>query len=106
MPGAGTMSDVVNVASSAERLGIVGVLVLVAVLLGYAAWYFRRECAAAHVAREAAIKEAQGVIDGLRDDLAQLKQMFLIVKIAGDAKGAVYDLSEVGDLDDLLTRKR
>jgi hypothetical protein len=94
-----TLSETVAVAAAFEKLGIIGVLLVALVLAGLAAWYFRKDSIAAHVQREKEGKE-------LRDDVATLKQMLLIVKVAADQAGAKYDLRGIGDLDDLLKRER
>lgn len=77
-------ADAAAFAQSVEKLGIIGVLVLVCILLGYAAFHFRKELIAAHAQRE------------------KLKMMFLIVKQAADGAGVKYDLRDAGDVDALI----
>lgn len=98
--------DPVATAQAVEKLGIIGVLALVIILVGYAAWHFRKELIAAHARREVDLVERQKVIDGLRQDVSTLKLMLLHVKQAADNAGAKYDLRGVGDLDLLLNRER
>jgi len=90
-------TEAVQFAQAVEKLGIIGVLVLVTFLLGYAAFYFRREVIAAHAQREKELNEA-------RDTIEKLKLMFLIVKQAADVAGVKYDLRDAGDLEALLGR--
>jgi hypothetical protein len=73
-------------ASQIEKLGIVGILALIALLAGISAFYFRKALVQAH------------------EQITTLKQMLLIVKIAADSAGAKYDLREIGDLDAMLRR--
>lgn len=81
-------SAAIALATQIEKLGVVGMLALIALLAGFAAWNFRKGLIEAH------------------ETITELKQMLLIVKIAADAAGAKYDLREVGDLDALLRRTR
>ena len=81
-------TDPIAAAQAIEKLGIIGVLVLGIILVGYAAWHFRRELVKVH------------------DQLSRARQAFLIVKIAADAAGAKYDLSSIGGLDNLLGNGR
>ena len=74
-------ADAITLAAQIERLGIVGILALVCILTGLAAYYFRR-----------------GLIEAHRQ-ITKLRQMLLIVKLAADAAGAKYDLRQIGDLD-------
>lgn len=97
-------ADPIAAASAIEKLGIIGVLVLVIILVGYAAVHLRRELVAAHKRREADLLERQNIIDAVREENATLRQMLLIVKFAADNAGAKYDLRGVGDLDALLHR--
>ena len=90
-------TEAVQFAQAVEKLGIIGVLVLVTFLLGYAAFYFRREVIAAHAQREKELGQARATIESL-------KLMFVIVRQAADAAGVKYDLGDVRDLDGLIGR--
>ena len=90
-------TEAVQFAQAVEKLGIIGVLVLVTFLLGYAAFHFRKELLAAHALREKDTKECHATIE-------KLKLMLLVVKQAADAAGVKYDLRDVGDLDALIGR--
>lgn len=76
-----TPSDALLLAQQVEKLGIIGILALIAILLGVSTHYFRK-----------------GLIDAHRQ-IAKLRQMLLIVKLAADAAGAKYNLHQIGDLD-------
>ena len=79
-----TPAEGIALAASVEKLGIIGVLVLISFLLGFAAFHFRKELMLAHAQRE------------------KLKMMFLIVKQAADNAGVKYDLRDAGDVDALI----
>lgn len=76
-----TPADALTLAAQVEKLGIVGILALIALLSGVAAYYFRR-----------------GLVEAHRQ-IGKLRQMLLIVKLAADQAGAKYDLGQIGDLD-------
>ena len=78
------ISEIIALSGHVEKLGIIGVLVIVASLLGWAAWNFRKDLIAAH------------------QKLEKCKLAFIIVKQAADMGGVKYDLSSLRDLKDLI----
>lgn len=78
------VSEILEVSSHVEKLGIVGVLVVVCMVLGYALKHYRGQLLALHAKFD------------------RLKVAFIIVKNAADAADVKYDLATARELDDLL----
>lgn len=78
------ISEILQLSSHVEKLGIIGVLVVVCCVLGYALKHYRGEVLALH-----------GKLD-------RLKTAFVIVKNAADQANVKYDLSAARDLEDLI----
>lgn len=74
-------ADALDYASQIEKLGIVGILALIAMLAGAAAFFFRRSLIIAHV------------------QITTLKQMLIIVRAAADAAGVKYDFEQIAKLE-------
>ncbi len=58
-------SEIVALSQNIEKLGIIGVLVLVTILLGYAAFYFRKELMSVHLQREKETRDLRSDGGGL-----------------------------------------
>lgn len=78
------ISEILALSSHIEKLGIIGVLVVVCCVLGYALKHYRGELAALHAKHD------------------RLKTAYIIVKNAADLAGVKYDLSASRALDDLI----
>lgn len=74
-------SQALALAAQIEKLGIVGILALAALLASIAAWYFRKGLVKAH------------------EQITLLKQMLVIVRSAADAAGVKYDFGQIADLE-------
>lgn len=68
-------------AQQIEKLGVVGLLALIALLAGVAAYYFRKALVKAH------------------EQITLLKQMLVIVQSAADAAGVKYDFERIARLE-------
>ena len=78
------ISEILQLSSHIEKLGIIGVLVVVCCVLGYALKHYRGELVELHAKHD------------------RLKAAYIIVKSAADLAGVKYDLSASRDLDDLI----
>lgn len=76
--------EIISAASAVEKLGIVGLLALLNLLLGYAAYYFRKELMDTHM------------------KLSRMREAYLIVKIAADTSGASYSLDHIDGIDKIV----
>lgn len=93
-----SIAEIIALSGHVEKLGIIGVLVIICCILGWATWQYRKEVIAAHAQREAEVKAAQ-------EQLANCKLAFVIVRQAADAAGVKYDISSLRDLSHLLGDK-
>ena len=78
------IDQVIALSGHIEKLGIIGVLVVVCCVLGYALKHYR---------------DSNIVLHGR---LERAKLAFIVVKQAADAAGVKYDLSSLRDLSDLI----
>ena len=78
------IDQVIALSGHIEKLGIIGVLVVVCCVLGYALKHYRDETISLH------------------GKLERAKLAFIVVKQAADAAGVKYDLSSLRDLSDLI----
>lgn len=78
------IDQVIALSGHIEKLGIIGVLVVVCCVLAYALKHYRDETISLH------------------GKLERAKLAFIVVKQAADAAGVKYDLSSLRDLSDLI----